>query len=585
MTPIDENLVSISSSLNEMRLRKDDDKKISSRIAKVFGENTLAQDLSLTYSPSPILPNKRLANITNVENIYDFKKTLPFGLITFTPNKIDHTPPQPTGEAANHNSTEPMQHASPLKSHDGSSKLKANLVKVKKVRSNKKLIKKVTFKKTVQHKADSKKTRDDRDTAAISVYQTLNISRVAKQDDVKFKSAIAAKIREERMEEKESAASLLAETEKAKRQILSLRSKLFSDFTKQKGQRYRAEYNQRLENISKEMEFKSNIYVDHKNRLKEMADARRRKSVHIKALIRNEQKKFEEQRKMESKKIEHDSYHLKWEGEEDAKRYLEQMAEERRKSMAFRNEEGRRHRELEQQWKVEALQKGHEDETLMAAAYKDELNYKQSCEQARRESLAFRNLEGARHRAVMEELQEIVREKEHESFMLKWAGEDDAKRYLEQQAEERRKSFALRNKEGRRHRNLEQQLRVEAIRKAHEDEILMAAAHNDEEKYKQSCEEAKRESIALRNQDGFRQRVIMQEIRDVEKQTEHESFMLKWAGDDDAKRYLEQQAEERRKSLAKRNEEGRRHRELEAQMRVEALQRAHDEEVLKSAGK
>ena len=57
----------------------------------------------------------------------------------------------------------------------------------------------------------------------MSVNQTLNFSRAAKQEEQKFKAAIATKIREERVEEKECAAMLLVDTEKAKRQILDLR--------------------------------------------------------------------------------------------------------------------------------------------------------------------------------------------------------------------------------------------------------------------------------------------------------------------------------------------------------------------------
>jgi hypothetical protein len=584
MNPINENLAPLSSTLNELRLSKDDGKKISSRIAQVFGDSVLAEDISLTYSPSPMVPKKRLANITNVESIDASKKTLPFGLITFTPNKPDDSTLHQNTSDTEHCKPDYSQDASQTIAKNRSNNVKVPLVKVTKVPGNAKSVKKVTFKKTVQRKTDSKNVQKAIDMATTSVNQTLNFSRIAKIEDVKFKSAVAAKIREEKMEEKQSAASLQADTEQAKRKILDLRSKLFSEYTKQKTHRYRKDYHRHLEKVSKDMEFNSKVYVDHKITLKEMADARRRKSVHIKSLIRNEQKKWEGRRKQELQQEEHDSFQLKWAGEEDAKKYLEQQIEERRKSFAFRNQEGRRHRELEEQWRVEELQRAHEDEKLTAAAHKDEETYKQSCEEARRESFAFRNREGARHRAVMEELKQIVQEKEHESFMLKWAGEEDAKKYLQQQAEERRKSLAARNQEGRRHRELEEQWRVEELQRAHHDEVLIAAAHKDEEKYKEACEQARRESFAFRNQEGARQRAVMQEIRDVDKHSEHESYMLKWAGDEDAKRYLEQQAEERRKSLALRNQEGRRHRELEEQWRVETIQQAHEDEVLRSAG-
>ena len=37
---------------------------------------------------------------------------------------------------------------------------------------------------------------------------------------------------------------------------------------------------------------------------------------------------------------------------------------------------------------------------------------------------------GREHDAIIKELQSLAQEKEHQSYMLKWAGENNAKQYL-----------------------------------------------------------------------------------------------------------------------------------------------------------
>ena len=91
---------------------------------------------------------------------------------------------------------------------------------------------------------------------------------------------------------------------------------------------------------------------------------------------------------------EHDSYELKWAGEQDADDYKKQIKNDRRDSFAFRNAEGARIRDLEHQMKA-----------------------------------------GEQHN-------------EHDSYELKWAGERDAEEYQKQIADDRRDSFAFRNSEG-----------------------------------------------------------------------------------------------------------------------------------------
>ena len=171
---------------------------------------------------------------------------------------------------------------------------------------------------------------------------------------------------------------------------------------------------------------------------------------------------------------EHESYELKWAGERDADDYKKQMAHERRDSYAFRNADGYRIRDLEYQMKSNAQQEEHESYELKWAGERDADNYRKQMADERRESLMFRNKEAARHDAVMKELKSLTQEHEHESYMLKWAGERDAARYVAGQEELRRQSLAFRNAEGKRHRDIDEEMRAQAVLENAENEEINA---------------------------------------------------------------------------------------------------------------
>eukprot|EP00568_Trieres_chinensis_P004368 CAMPEP_0183302962 /NCGR_PEP_ID=MMETSP0160_2-20130417/8574_1 /TAXON_ID=2839 ORGANISM="Odontella Sinensis, Strain Grunow 1884" /NCGR_SAMPLE_ID=MMETSP0160_2 /ASSEMBLY_ACC=CAM_ASM_000250 /LENGTH=79 /DNA_ID=CAMNT_0025465805 /DNA_START=3 /DNA_END=239 /DNA_ORIENTATION=+ len=73
----------------------------------------------------------------------------------------------------------------------------------------------------------------------------------------------------------------------------------------------------------------------------------------------------------------------------------------------------------------------------------------------RRDSYAFRNAEGKIHRDIQAEMDADKLHKEHDSYELKWAGERDADEYKKKMAEERRDSYAFRNAEGKIHRDIQ----------------------------------------------------------------------------------------------------------------------------------
>ena len=344
-------------------------------------------------------------------------------------------------------------------------------------------------------------------------------------------------------------------------------------------------------------------------------------------------------RRAAEQSAEHDSYELKWAGERDADAYKRQLAEERRKSYKFRNNEGRRQREEASMNRHIELLNEHESYELKWAGEKDAEAYKRKLADERRDSFAFRNREGRKQRLDKEQREQEARLEEHQSFELKWAGEKDAEAYHRQLEQERRESFANRNKEGRRQREHEFQQRSEELVQSQQSHELKRAGERDVDAYKKKMQEERRDSFAFRNKEGRRQREeealriareqqlehesyelkwagekdaeaykrtleqerrdsfkfrneerarhakVMEELKSIAREQETESLMLKWAGEDDAKAYLAKLEEERRKSFQFRNREGKRHRELEEEARQQEIQAAHAEEELQAASK
>ena len=284
--------------------------------------------------------------------------------------------------------------------------------------------------------------------------------------------------------------------------------------------------------------------------------------------------------KADNQHNETESYELKWAGERDADDYKREMAQERRDSFAFRNAEGRRIREVEGQMKEEDQHDAHESYELKWAGERDADQYKRDMAQERRDSLSFRNAEGRRIRDLEGQMKTDDQHNQHESYELKWAGERDANDYKREMAQKRRDSFAFRNAEGRRIRNLEEHVKCDDQHDAHESYELKWAGERDADTYKKQMEDERRQSLAFRNKEAARHGAVMRELLNLAQEREHESYMLKWAGERDAKAYLADQAELRRQSLAFRNAEGKRHRDIDEEVRAnEILEGAQNEDL------
>jgi len=280
---------------------------------------------------------------------------------------------------------------------------------------------------------------------------------------------------------------------------------------------------------------------------------------------------------------EHESYELKWASERDAEEYEKQLARERRESLNLRNAEGRRIRDNEHEMKRNDMNKEHESYELKWAGERDAEEYKKQLALERRESLALRNAEGVRIRYLEAQMKANDFHNEHESYELKWAGERDADEYKKQLARERRESFELRNAEGRHARDIEATMKANEWQKEHESYELKWAGERDAEEYKKQLARERRESLAFRNAEAARHDAVMAELLNLAREKEHESYMLQWAGENDAKKYLADQEELRRQSLAFRNAEGRRHREIDEEMKRKVVMENAENEAIAAA--
>ena len=527
----------------------------------------------------------------------------------------------------------------------------------------------------------------------ISVNPVINGVRRSKEENLKQTMKSVADLRQQRRREKEEVAAFNVKAEQTRREVIELRRKLSERFRQAKVDREQRSREENLAKIEKEIQFKSRVYVEHKQTLKEMEDARRRMSVAARMKLRqnhregNERMKllsiqedqalFEERhesslavqntklddafnrrksfafrngdarrirqlfaqreaervndehesyelkwagerdtdeyreliaqerrnslafRNAEAKRVrdldaqkksyelhdDHESYELKWAGERDAEEYRELIAQERRESLAFRNAEAKRIRDLEAQMKSDELHNEHESYELKWSGERDADSYKRQMEEKRRDSLAFRNAEAKRVRNLEAQMKSYELHDDHESYELKWAGERDAEEYRELIAQERRESLAFRNAEAKRIRDLEAQMKSDELHNEHESYELKWSGERDAEEYRQLLSQERRNSLAFRNQEAARHDAVMRELISLANEREHESYMLKWAGENDAKQYVMEQADLRRQSLAFRNAEGRRHRDIDHDIRVKESNEIARDEELKAACK
>jgi hypothetical protein len=275
-----------------------------------------------------------------------------------------------------------------------------------------------------------------------------------------------------------------------------------------------------------------------------------------------------------------ESLELKWAGEKDAEAYKHRTEEERRQSLAQRNQQARRAREIEEDQRQAALQQEHASYELNRAAAKDVNEYIEQMAKDRRDSLAFRNKEAKNHRDLEEKLTSEQLLAAHESYELRWAAEKDAEAYRLKMDEERRQSLKARNAHARKQRERASDEVSQALQKEHESFELKWTGEKDAEAYLRQEEQARRESLKFRNSEALRHAQVMSELHMLALEQERESLVLKWAGEDDAKAHLDKMDAERRQALQLRAQQWHQQREVEqAQREVELHQQQVKEEL------
>jgi hypothetical protein len=484
-----------------------------------------------------------------------------------------------------------------------------------------------------------KKTQDAINKAAVSL-SNINKSVLSGQNSQLVahdrKRQVVLKTHQNWRNDANEAKTLAELTEQNRREFLSLQRHLSSKFSKEKARREQILRRENLNRIEKEIHFKSDVFRDHKSKLKQEENERRRHSVAARAKIRSnhrigtqnlkmtrfqeEQAIFEErhaasvalrdtlnynskQRRqsfafrngdarrirqlhaaMEQERLqkEHKSFELKWQAQKDAEEYKLEMARVRRESLAHRNAEGRTQRNMAAEAQKSASSAEHVSYELKWAAEKDAEAYSRSQQEDRRLSLMQRNQEGKRQRNFQQQQNADMLLSDHASFELKWAGERDAKFYQNEQDKLRRESFAFRNTEGRRLREFETMERSQTLRLEHERLELKWTGEKDAESYQREMEAERRESLRFRNQERLQHAKVLEELRLLALEKETESYVLKWAGQNDAKTYVAELEKEKRRSLQLRGKQIIHLRQVESEQYQSFIRQLHEDEALRA---
>jgi len=463
-----------------------------------------------------------------------------------------------------------------------------------------------------------------------SVYQSVSAGRTARSKVLHQKAKVAKSVSFQWDQENSKAKSLQKKVEENRRQIRAIQRKLTSNHFKDKARKDEAQKMERIANLEKEYMFKSEVFQDHQQALKLERDKSRKKSIDARTKIRRNNREGEEiQRtrkleedqaifevradlhisRMETKKAnaekrrmsfqfragdsrkirdmrstwtedrvrkEHDGYELERAAAKDVENYKKQMKKESQDDFKTRNKDARESRKRGEDQACEAMLAEHKSYELKWEGERDAEAYRTRMQEERRKSFASRNKESARHAKVMEELRNIANEKEAESYMLKFSADNDAKEYIAKLAEDRRKSLELRGEEARKCRQFEEEEHSKVIESALIEGALQSDCQKDVDKYKAERAERRRKSFQYRGKQGRLQRLEEEERRLDQMLKDEESFKLDSLAQKDVENYYKDCRKGRRKSLALRAKEMRQHvdwKERKAQKKVE--ERAH----------
>ena len=312
-------------------------------------------------------------------------------------------------------------------------------------------------------------------------------------------------------------------------------------------------------------------------------DRRRRMSVLTRRDVRQNNIEGAERLRQIAKEEENHLLEERREGVEASKAMKRKMQEDRRKSFAGRNEAWSRRKEIEEALKSQAAQEEHESYELKFAGQDDANAYKRQMKEEKRKSMEGRNAAASRAAQWAEEARTQKIEEEHQSYELAWVGQDDAASYKRQMKEEERQDYENRNREGFEQKKMLEEQRMDQLHNEHESYELKWAGQDDAAAYHRHLKEERRKSFAARNEHHSEQMRIVAELNAIAREEEHESLVLKWAAQDDGAAYRRQLAAERRLSLQGRGEHARHCKAVDEENRAAALNAQAEDSTLSAA--
>ena len=349
--------------------------------------SAVSESDSLSYSPSPLIERLQLSNKTTTPRDLSFDSAKPSGKFDNTcgdeEGEDDDEVASASGAGGSHASSSYGTGGSKSYTGNNGANGRRNLV-AKTQRS-------ITRGSSSSSSSSNGSLIGSRGGA--SVNQSINAARSAKQSHFLSHQSKMAQIRSERQNQKLDAATFHAEAERMRREALAMQRQLSAKFAKARAQREAAIKADRLNAITREVEFKASVYRDHQATNKELEDRRRRQSSQVKSTIWAERRMNTERMRLD--RIEEDRAWMEERnlGSRAAREYAHSEAEKRRQSLAFRNAEGRRVREEAEQRRAEEVAAESASIQLKLAGERDADDYRRQMAEERRQSLAFRNAE------------------------------------------------------------------------------------------------------------------------------------------------------------------------------------------------
>jgi hypothetical protein len=473
------------------------------------------------------------------------------------------------------------EHRNKLKEEKDRARRASNAAKAK-LRENHEIGKQNLIMKRVQ---EEKAIHEERYAASLAFNNVRKENAQARRKSFAFRSEHAKRIldiykemeksrqeEENRSYELERAAAKdveaykkLLETEK--RQSLAKRNQEYHDWKI----RFQEEsiMMQKREQAGFELNQAANRDVDE---YKKSLEEERRKSLASRNQYARMQRNREEQLEKINRQKEQLSFELKRESEKDVEAYKAKLVEEQIQSAKKRGVKHREIREKISDQEKTLFKQQQESYDLDRQAWHDVEQYKRKQEEERRNSIAWRNEERVRHANVLKEILSIVQEKEHESFVLKWAGESDANEYLRDLEKQRRQSLQGRGQNSRDRRAIELTEKQEEVQQRHRDEVLRADDSKNMELYLKECADRDRRSLVYRGKETTLRRLREEEITEEQRENDAKAFNLDMQAWHDVQEYVSDCNYRRRLSLAYRAKEKRRH----AQWKNKQLQEERD---------